>query len=84
MASVISCFEPRNKLRLMTISQDQTRLAVPISTSIRTLRTWKGSKPRTHVIAESFRSIRHILEHAAGAAMAHSLIAEVIHLLSRH
>jgi len=41
-------------------------------------------KPKTHVITESFRSIRHVLEHAAGAAMAHGLIAEVAHVLSQH
>jgi hypothetical protein len=41
-------------------------------------------KPKTHVITESLRSIRHILEHAAGAAIAHGLVAEVVRLLAHH
>jgi hypothetical protein len=40
--------------------------------------------PKTSVITECFRSMRHILEHAGGAAMAHGLIAEVVRLLSHH
>jgi hypothetical protein len=40
--------------------------------------------PKTSVITECFRSIRHVLEHAGGAAMAHGLIAEVVRLLSHH
>ena len=52
---------------------------------VRTVKAQLDSpKPKTHVITESFRSIRHILEHAAGAAIAHGLIAEVVRLLSHH
>ncbi len=40
--------------------------------------------PKTSVITECFRSIRHVLEHAGGAAMAHGLVAEVVRLLSHH
>jgi len=54
-----------------------------LSAEIQTVKAQLSSpKPKTHVITESFVSMRHILEHAAGAALAHGLVAEIVHLLA--
>lgn len=42
-----------------------------------------ASHPKNNIIRESLHSIRHILEHAAGATIAHPLILEIMKLLSR-
>lgn len=77
-------------LRVLTdIEQSIDKLVLPpldrneLVAEVQTVKAQLNSpKPKTHVITESFRSIRHILEHAAGAAIAHGLIAEVVRLLS--
>jgi len=70
-------------------SIEKLGLAVPekdeLASEIRTVEAQLDSpKPKTHVITESLRSIRHILEHATGAALAHGLIGEIVRLLAHH
>jgi len=62
--------EVKGQIANLTLSKDH---AEEIASDIATVQAQLASpRPKRHIIKESLTSVRHILEHAMGAALAHA------------
>lgn len=68
--------EVKEQITKLTLSKDH---AQEITSDIATVQAQLASpKPKHHIIRESLTSVRHILEHAMGAALAHASLPLLI------